>query len=225
MFWKRLFLLQAVKSAAPMKEKAGSSSIYSTKPEALEEKKATSLPYRCGAYAQQTRGVSLFPRSAPDRCHSCFRGNRVCRLFCPRSPLFCKGNRCPRQRSQEENRQRRGCAGVYRTTLQDSKAARAAEFSPSMIQRFRIDKAKPFPTSSTPGWKSVKRNATQRFFGTGDKLHPIALVQTIRYLENGHITPDNNSADNAISPFAVGRETGCSPAARTGPMPPPRFTA
>ncbi len=26
----------------------------------------------------------------------------------------------------------------------------------------------------------------------------------IRYLENGHITPDNNAAENAIRPFVVG---------------------
>ena len=28
----------------------------------------------------------------------------------------------------------------------------------------------------------------------------------IRYLENGHITPDNNAAENAIRPFVVGRK-------------------
>ena len=28
----------------------------------------------------------------------------------------------------------------------------------------------------------------------------------VRYLENGHITPDNNAAENAIRPFVVGRK-------------------
>ena len=28
----------------------------------------------------------------------------------------------------------------------------------------------------------------------------------IRYLKNGHITPDNNAAENAIRPFVVGRK-------------------
>jgi len=28
----------------------------------------------------------------------------------------------------------------------------------------------------------------------------------IRYLEDGHITPDNNAAENAIRPFVVGRK-------------------
>ena len=30
--------------------------------------------------------------------------------------------------------------------------------------------------------------------------------QLIRYLENGHITPDNNAAENAIRPFVLGRK-------------------
>ena len=28
----------------------------------------------------------------------------------------------------------------------------------------------------------------------------------VRYLENGHITPDNNAAKNSIRPFVVGRK-------------------
>ena len=28
----------------------------------------------------------------------------------------------------------------------------------------------------------------------------------VRYLENGHITPDNNAAENALRPFVVGRK-------------------
>lgn len=28
----------------------------------------------------------------------------------------------------------------------------------------------------------------------------------IRYIENGHITPDNNAAENALRPFVIGRK-------------------
>ncbi len=30
--------------------------------------------------------------------------------------------------------------------------------------------------------------------------------ELIRYLENGHITPDNNAAENALRPFVLGRK-------------------
>ena len=45
--------------------------------------------------------------------------------------------------------------------------------------------------------------------GLPGKALSYALTQwprLIRYLENGHITPDNNAAENAIRPFVVGRK-------------------
>lgn len=35
---------------------------------------------------------------------------------------------------------------------------------------------------------------------------PPSRYKLIRYVEDGHITPDNNAAGNAIRPFVVGRK-------------------
>lgn len=44
-----------------------------------------------------------------------------------------------------------------------------------------------------------------------------------RYLQHGRLKPDNNVAENAIRPLALGRETGCLRPAIAGPGPRPCF--
>jgi transposase len=87
------------------------------------------------------------------------------------------------------------------------KATRAAELSPSEIQRFRIDKAKPV-LEEFKAWLEKRKNETppKGFLGKAINYTLSRWSRLIGYLENGHITPDNNAAENAIRPFVVGRK-------------------
>lgn len=87
------------------------------------------------------------------------------------------------------------------------KAARAGESSSSEIQRFRIDKARPV-LEEFKAWLEKRKDQTppKGFLGKAINYMLSRWPRLIRYLENGHITPDNNAAENAIRPFVVGRK-------------------
>jgi transposase len=87
------------------------------------------------------------------------------------------------------------------------KAARAAELSPSEIQQFRIQRARPV-LEEFRVWLDKRKNETppKGFLGQAINYTLSRWSRLMRYLENGHITPDNNAAENAIRPFVVGRK-------------------
>jgi transposase len=87
------------------------------------------------------------------------------------------------------------------------KAARATELSPSEIQKFRIDRAEPV-LEEFKTWLETRKNQTppKGFLGQAINYTLSRWQRLVRYLENGHITPDNNAAENAIRPFVVGRK-------------------
>lgn len=47
------------------------------------------------------------------------------------------------------------------------------------------------------------------------------VFRLVRYVEDGHVTPDNNAAENAIRPFLVGRQNRLFARTRMEPMPAP----
>ena len=106
------------------------------------------------------------------------------------------------------------------------KAARAAELSPSEIQRFRMIRLNLFSKSSMSGWKSGKTRLHPRVFWerrltTPYRAGPDLFVTwktgiSLRTIMQRRMQSDPSWWDG---------RTGCSPAARTEPMPPPRFTA
>jgi transposase len=57
-------------------------------------------------------------------------------------------------------------------------------------------------------WLEKRKNETQPqgFLGKAINYMLSRWPRLVRYLENGHITPDNNAAENAIRPFVVGRK-------------------
>ena len=147
-------------------------------------------------------------------------------MFCPCQALFCKGDRCPGQGRQGKTGSAEVALDYIGQLYKIERAAWAAEFSPAEIQRFRIERAEPL-LAEFKAWLEKRKDQTPPKGLLGQAINYVLSrwSRLIRYLENGHITPDNNSADNAIRPFAVGREkTGCSQAARAGPMPPPRLS-
>jgi transposase len=87
------------------------------------------------------------------------------------------------------------------------KAVRTAELSPSEIQQSRIERAKPV-LEEFKAWLEKRRDETppQGFLGKAINYTLSRWPRLVRYLENGHITPDNNAAENAIRPFVVGRK-------------------
>ncbi len=87
------------------------------------------------------------------------------------------------------------------------KSARAAGLSPSEIQRFRIDRAEPV-LEEFKAWLETRKDQTppQGLLGKAIRYTLSRWAKLVRYLENGHITPDNNAAENAIRPFVVGRK-------------------
>ena len=57
------------------------------------------------------------------------------------------------------------------------------------------------------GWKTRKNQTPpQGLLGKALSYALSRWPKLVRYLENGHITPDNNAAENAIRPFVVGRK-------------------
>jgi len=87
------------------------------------------------------------------------------------------------------------------------KAARAAELSPSEIQKFRIDRAEPVLTEFK-AWLETRKDQTppKGLLGMAISYTLSRWHKLVRYLENGYITPDNNAAENAIRPFVIGRK-------------------
>ena len=87
------------------------------------------------------------------------------------------------------------------------KAARAAGLSLAELQRFRIERAEPV-LEEFKAWLEKKKDQTppKGLLGKAINYTLSNWPRLIRYLENGHITPDNNAAENAIRPFVVGRK-------------------
>ncbi len=87
------------------------------------------------------------------------------------------------------------------------KAARAAELSVSEIERFRKERAGPI-LEEFKVWLEKRKDQTppKGFLGKAINYTLSNWPRLVRYLENGHITPDNNAAENAIRPFVVGRK-------------------
>jgi transposase len=87
------------------------------------------------------------------------------------------------------------------------KAARAAELSLSGIERFRKERAGPI-LEEFKVWLEKRKDQTppKGFLGKAINYTLSNWPRLVRYLENGHITPDNNAAENAIRPFVVGRK-------------------
>ncbi len=87
------------------------------------------------------------------------------------------------------------------------KAARAAGLSPPEIQQFRMERAKPV-VEEFRVWLEKRKDQTppQGLLGKAISYTLSCWSRLIRYLEDGHITPDNNAAENAIRPFVVGRK-------------------
>ena len=87
------------------------------------------------------------------------------------------------------------------------KAARAADLSPSEIQRFRADRAEPILVEFK-AWLEKRKDQTppKGLLGMAINYTLCRWPKLVRYLENGHITPDNNAAENAIRPFVIGRK-------------------
>jgi transposase len=87
------------------------------------------------------------------------------------------------------------------------KEARVNGFSPEEINRMRQDKARPI-LDDFRKWLSKKSIQTPPK-GLLGKAVSYTLKQWGRlkgYLEDGHLAPDNNAAENSIRPFVVGRK-------------------
>ena len=87
------------------------------------------------------------------------------------------------------------------------KIARERGFSPEEIVSVRREQAQPVLTEFK-AWMDKRIDQTPPKGLVGQALG-YAITQwprLIRYLENGHITPDNNLAENAIRPFVIGRK-------------------
>ena len=87
------------------------------------------------------------------------------------------------------------------------KDAREKELSPEEIYRMRQSQAKPI-LDDFEKWLSKKKLHTPPK-GLLGKAVSYALNQWHRlvgYIEDGHLTPDNNMAENSIRPFVVGRK-------------------
>ena len=87
------------------------------------------------------------------------------------------------------------------------KYARQKELSPEEIVCLRKEQAVPV-LDEFKAWMNKRLSQTPPKGMLGQALN-YALTQwprLIRYLENGHISPDNNAAENAIRPFVIGRK-------------------
>jgi transposase len=87
------------------------------------------------------------------------------------------------------------------------KEVRAAGLSTSEMERLRKQKAEPV-LEEFKTWLEKRRDQTppKGLLGMAINYTLSHWPKLIRYLENGHITPDNNAAENAIRPFVVGRK-------------------
>lgn len=87
------------------------------------------------------------------------------------------------------------------------KIARHGELSAEQIVSLRKEKATPI-LEEFKAWMDKRINQTPPKGLLGQALN-YALTRwdkLIRYIEDGHLTPDNNAAENALRPFVVGRK-------------------
>ena len=87
------------------------------------------------------------------------------------------------------------------------KAARSTQLSPFEIEQYRKQRAEPV-LEEFKAWLDKRKDQTppQGLLGKAINYALTLWPRLVRYLENGHITPDNNAAENAIRPFVVGRK-------------------
>jgi transposase len=87
------------------------------------------------------------------------------------------------------------------------KAARKQELPPSEHYLFRREKAEEI-LDAFKAWmdKQIILTPPKGLLGKALSYARTHWPKLIRYIEDGHITPDNNAAENAIRPFVVGRK-------------------
>ena len=87
------------------------------------------------------------------------------------------------------------------------KEVRAVELSTSEMEQLRKQRAEPV-LEEFKAWLETRKDRTppKGLLGKAINYTLSHWSKLIRYLENGHITPDNNAAENAIRPFVVGRK-------------------
>lgn len=87
------------------------------------------------------------------------------------------------------------------------KEVRAIGLSISEMEQLRRKRAEPV-LEEFKSWLETRRDRTppKGLLGMAINYTLSHWSKLIRYLENGHITPDNNAAENAIRPFVVGRK-------------------
>ena len=97
--------------------------------------------------------------------------------------------------------------GYIRKLYRIEEAARSANLSPVEVQQFREDRARPV-LAVFKAWLEMRKDKTppKGLLGKAIDYTLSRWSKLVRYLENGHITPDNNAAENAIRPFVVGRK-------------------
>ena len=87
------------------------------------------------------------------------------------------------------------------------KSGRKNDFTPEQMVEWRRERSAPILAQLYDYLNTLSEQTPPK--GLLGKAVNYALNNwpgLIRYLENGHITPDNNAAENAIRPFVVGRK-------------------
>ena len=87
------------------------------------------------------------------------------------------------------------------------KVARERQLSPDQIVFFRREQAIPVLTEFK-AWmdKRIGQTPPKGLLGQALSYALTRWDKLIRYTENGHVTPDNNAAENALRPFVIGRK-------------------
>lgn len=87
------------------------------------------------------------------------------------------------------------------------KTARQRELSPEQIVSLREQQALPV-LEEFKAWmdKRIDQTPPKGLLGQALSYALSRWHKLIRYIENGHITPDNNLAENALRPFVIGRK-------------------
>jgi transposase len=87
------------------------------------------------------------------------------------------------------------------------KVGRQQDLSSSALYAFRKEKAEAI-LHEFKGWMDKRAQLTppQGLLGKAFSYALNHWPKLIRYVEDGHMTPDNNAAENAIRPFVVGRK-------------------
>jgi transposase len=96
------------------------------------------------------------------------------------------------------------------------KAGQQQGLSPPELGAFRKEKAEEILNESKACIDNrVKLTPPKRLLGRALNYALNHWPKLIRYVEDGHITPDNNAAENAIRPFVVGRNYAEFPVMRS----------